>query len=149
MNHKHLLHLLRTDYTTIRCVFNDNGFDSKAYTYKAPLGVQEGDFVVVDSPSKGLTVVRVDGVDAAPRIDLEAKFTYKWIVSTIDRSHYDGTLRAEAEFTERLEEVEAVLQREQELQRFTDRLTSSERAMALYSAAATQYEESLRTLKGE
>ena len=65
MKHKHLLALLQSDYTTIEVTFDQNG---KRYTYKARLseGIQEGDAVVVDSPSQGLVVVQVVAVHKVP-----------------------------------------------------------------------------------
>lgn len=109
MKHRHLIALLQEGYTTIQVVFNDDVRGrSKPYTYKAPLsaGVEVGDRVVVDSPSKGLVVVEVVGTDKAPRIDLDADFTYKWIVQKVELKAYEEQLEREAKAMDALQEVD-------------------------------------------
>lgn len=106
MKHRHLIALLQEGYTTIQVVFNDDVRGrSKPYTYKAPLsaGVEVGDRVVVDSPSNGLVVVEVVGTDKAPRIDLDADFTYKWIVQKVELKAYEEQLEREAKAMDALQ----------------------------------------------
>lgn len=137
MNQKHLLALLQSGYTTIEVVFNDNGVKSKTYTYKARLedNIQVGDRVVVDSPSKGMTVVEVTAVHKTAKIDLDAPFTYKWIVQKIDRTTYDETQVKEAEFLETMMEVERVHQRELLLSKFKDHLPEGSEARKMFESA--------------
>lgn len=137
MNQKHLLALLQSGYTTIEVVFNDNGVKSKTYTYKARLedNIQVGDRVVVDSPSKGMTVVEVTAVHKTAKIDLDAPFTYKWIVQKIDRAAYDETQAKEAEFLETMMEVERVHQRELLLGKFKDHLPEGSEARKMFESA--------------
>lgn len=139
MQHKHLLALLQSGYTTIEVMFpvTDSSKLPKAYTYKARLedNIQKGDHVVVDSPSKGLTVVEVVNVHKTPNIDLDAPFTYKWIVQKINRAAYDDTLAKEAEFLETMMEVERVHQRELLLSKFKDHLPEGSEARKMFEAA--------------
>ena len=137
MNQKHLLALLQSGYTTIEVVFNDNGAKSKTYTYKARLedNIQVGDRVVVDSPSKGMTVVEVTAVHKTAKIDLDAPFTYKWIVQKIDSTAYDETQAKEAEFLETMMEVERVHQRELLLSKFKDHLPEGSEARKMFESA--------------
>lgn len=112
MKHKHLIALLQEGYTTIQVRFVSS---AKLYTYKAPLsaGVQAEDKVIVDSPTNGLTIVDVVSVDAHPRIDIDADFTYKWIVQRVDMAAYQRTIDLEAEALEMLEEAERRRQRDE------------------------------------
>ena len=136
MKHKHLLALLQSDYTTIEVTFDQNG---KRYTYKTRLseGIQEGDAVVVDSPSQGLVVVQVVAVHKVPKIDIDAPFTYKWIVQRVDRSSYDRTLEQEAKFADMMFEVERVRQRELLLQQFKENLPEGSAARSLFDSATS------------
>lgn len=63
--------------------------DTKTYTYKTVLDVQEGDKVVVDSPSSGMVIV--DVIEAVPAIEtnLDFGFQVKWIVSKVDVKNYE------------------------------------------------------------
>ena len=145
MNQKHLLALLQSGYTTIEVVFNDSMQDrlgsgrtnTKAYTYKARLDddIEVGDHVVVDSPSKGLTVVEVTAVHKTAKIDLDAPFTYKWIVQKVDRTRYDETKAKEDEFLETMMEVERVHERELLLAKFKDHLPEGSEARKLFENA--------------
>jgi len=153
MKHKHLLALLQTGFTTIETVFADesnymhhtrqvigSGASTplaKRYTYKALLSdnLQEGDCVVVDSPSRGLTLVTVVAVHSTPKIDLDAPFTYKWIVQKVDRSTYDDTMEKEATFMGAMLEVERVRQRETLLKDFTMHLPEGSEARTMFDNA--------------
>lgn len=145
MNQKHLLALLQSGYTTIEVLFNDSIRDnlgsgstkSKPYTYKARLddNIQVGDRVIVDSPSKGMTVVEVIAVHKTAKIDLDAPFTYKWIVQKVDRTRYDETVAKEEEFLETMMEVERVHQLEVLLGKFKDHLPEGSEARKLFESA--------------
>lgn len=148
INHNHILSLLQSGFTTIQVTFDLN-FDEKddpvlrarnrnnrvkSYTYKVleKDNVKVGDMVVVDSPSDGLCIVQVVGVDAKPRIELDAPFSYKWIVQKVDRSVYDDLLRQEERFREALVEVERVKQREAVMKSFQEVLPEGSEARKLF-----------------
>ena len=58
--------------------------------------VVEGDVLVVDAPSSGLTFVNVEKV-VEGEIDITADFNYKWAVDKVDQESYDEQLAKEAE----------------------------------------------------
>lgn len=150
MNQSHLLSLLQNGFTTIDVVFESNmqdGFgsvkaQSKTYTYKADLkdNIQVGDKVIVDSPSKGLHVVTVVGVDKTPRIDVSAPFTYKWIVQKVDTARYDEMLKKEEEFLEAMAEVERAHQRQLLLEKFKNHLPEGSEARLLFDKTTKTFE---------
>ena len=102
--------LLTTGYTTIVVNFPGSTGD---YTYKAMVdeGIQAGDAVVVNSPSKGLTVVTVKEVHAVPNIDVNANFRLQWIVQRVDTTKYKKRLEMEDRLSETLLNVEREKQR--------------------------------------
>lgn len=109
MKQRHLLSLLQEGYTTIQVEFEGS---QKTYTYKAMGEIKEDDQVIVDSPFTGYTVVKVVGVDAFPRIDLDKEWTYKWIVQKIDDTEYKEIQVREKDFNDAILAVERVRQRE-------------------------------------
>ncbi len=150
INHNHILSLLQTGFTTIAVSFEVN-MDSevdpvlrarnrntrvKEYTYKAleTDNIKVGDLVVVDSPSEGLTIVQVTRVDAKPRIELDAPFSYKWIVQKVDRTRYDDLLKQEEQFKDALVEVERTKQREQVMKDFKEVPPEGSEARKLFDA---------------
>lgn len=151
MNQKHLLSLLQNDFTTVDVVFESSMQDSfgravsqsKTYTYKANLkdDIQEGDKVVVDSPSKGLCVVTVVSVDKTPRIDVNAPFDYKWIIQKVDTSRYDEMLKKEGQFLEAMAEVERAHQRQLLLEKFQAHLPEGSEARLLFDKTAKTFQE--------
>lgn len=151
INHNHILSLLQTGFTTIGVVF-DLEFDARQdpvlrarnrnnqtqeYTYKAleTDQLKVGDFVVVDSPHEGLCITRVTRVDAKPKIDLNAPFSYKWIVQKIERERYDSLLAQEEAFKDALVEVERAKQREAVVKDFQERLPEGSEARKLFETA--------------
>ena len=70
----------------------------KKYSYKVrkDWNVADGDVLVVDAPSSGLTFVIVDKV-VEGEIDITAAFNYKWAVCKVDQESYDEQLAKEAE----------------------------------------------------
>lgn len=70
----------------------------KKYSYKVrkDWNVADGDVLVVDAPSSGLTFVIVDKV-VEGEIDITAAFNYKWAVDKVDQESYDEQLAKEAE----------------------------------------------------
>lgn len=151
INHNHILSLLQTGFTTITVSFDidltyeedlvqrarNRNKKEKGYTYKALISdnIKVGDLVVVDSPSNGLVIVTVTGVDLHPRIDLSAPFPYKWIVQKIDRARYDDLLHQEQEFNDALVEVERVKQRESVMKSFQEVLPEGSEARKLFETS--------------
>ena len=68
---------------------------TKTYTYKTMLDIQVDDFVVVDTPSNGFQVCQVREVLTPMEVDLEVKFSYKWIVQKVDTEQYDKSVALE------------------------------------------------------
>lgn len=73
----------------------------KHYTYlSTDESIVEGDNVIVDAPSTGMTVVVVTKVSRA--VDLKDHIDYKWVVQKVDASEHDERLaklkEAEEEF---------------------------------------------------
>ena len=58
------------------------------YTYKTFFDVQPEDYVVIDTPSKGLSVVQVQEVLSPAEVDFDVSYNYKWVVSQIDTEAY-------------------------------------------------------------
>lgn len=135
MKHRHLIALLQEGYTTIEVIFNEG--DTRTYTYKARLdaGVEVGSHVIVDSPSKGLVVVEVVAVHKVAKIDLDAPWTYKWIVQKVDRTQYDEQLAKEEQFGEAMLEIERVRQRDLLLDKFLGYMAEGTEARALFTEA--------------
>jgi hypothetical protein len=134
MNQRHLLSLLQEGYVTIAVRFmNNHGNDKavilpaagselkvkapvktneKTYTYKAKLGqVVVGDYVTVMAPGNVLKVCEVLEVHDEPELNLNAEYSYKWIVSLIDLQPYADTLQKERDFSKKVLRVERVHQR--------------------------------------
>lgn len=103
--------LLTEGYTTI--VVNFPG-STNPYTYKAMIDecIIDGDAVVVNSPSKGLTVVTVTEVHATPQIDINSNFVYQWIVQKVDTTKYKKRKELEDRLAESLLQMERQKQRE-------------------------------------
>ncbi len=103
--------LLTEGYTTI--VVNFPG-STNPYTYKAMIdeGIAASDSVVVNSPSKGLTVVTVTEVHVTPQIDINSNFVYQWIVQKVDTTKYKKRKELEDRLAESLLQTERQKQRE-------------------------------------
>lgn len=71
---------------------------AKKYSYKVQKdwNVADGDVLVVDAPSSGLTFVNVTKV-VEGEIDITADFNYKWAVGKVDLASYQEQLAKEAE----------------------------------------------------
>lgn len=126
MNHRHLITLLQENYTTVSVVFTGAETDSedlKRYTYKLPLGdyYEPGDFAVVMTPS-GLKLVQIVEIHVKPRIDLQAEYTYKWIVQKVDMSEYNARVEKEEAFLDILTDIERTHQRNILLEKFQEYL---------------------------
>ena len=77
------------------------------YSYKVPkdLKLQVGDIVVVPS-GDSIAFARVEIVDELPSLDFSKDVTYKWIISKIDFAQYNELVKAEAEFSRKMEAVQ-------------------------------------------
>ena len=69
------------DFTTISVQFPSS---STNYTYRVAEKINKGDYVVVDAPSTGFTVVHVVQVHIRAHWDMP----YKWISQKVDHSLY-------------------------------------------------------------
>ena len=68
----------------VECEFK-NG--RQLYTYKTLEEVEKGEFVVVDTPQNGLTVVKV--VEVLKAHEKKCNFAIKWVVQKVDMSRYE------------------------------------------------------------
>jgi hypothetical protein len=139
-NQRHLLNLLQENMTTCVVHFIDQPTREPGYTYKVHKDwkVEAGDHLVVDSPKSGLTVVKVQSVDKAPRIDTDASFTYKWALQKVDRAFYDRQVEKERLFLEQLAEVDVIHKREAMMEKATKALGEGTPARAAFDAAVQQ-----------
>lgn len=87
---------LFSQFYTIKVKFPNNygtDYSGKFYTYKVPIGVkvEVDDCVIVrvEGNSPEIKLVKVFEVDDGKDINLEAAFTYKWIVGTVDIATYE------------------------------------------------------------
>lgn len=95
MKINHMIALLQTGYTTIKVQLG--GPTGSLYTYKAPLGLIEGDQVVVEMPGGHMRVLDVVKVDETPQIDVDSDIDYKWVVQKVDKTQYNELLAKEEE----------------------------------------------------
>jgi len=109
MRIKNLIATLSTSLTTIGVQFKDHSGEGfgKVYTYKTDLQLEVGDEVIVDAPSTGLTVVKVARVDTLADINMNAPFTYKWVVGKVDVEAHAKRLEKEAELEKEFAAIQA------------------------------------------
>lgn len=99
MNINGLASLLFEDVKTIEVQFSG---EPKRYVYKTlDNSIVEGDSVVV-LPPKGLSIARVCKVHTVNKIDLNAPYSYKWIVSKVDTTQYNQLIEKEEAFEDSL-----------------------------------------------
>jgi hypothetical protein len=79
----------------------------RLYTYKVKLSdnAKVGDTAVV-MVARGLIMVSIVEVHDVPKIDLDAKFDYKWLVQIIDMAAYNSLLQKEENFKILLQNIE-------------------------------------------
>lgn len=135
MNNRHLMTLLQENYTTVEAIFTGDKDDAKSehfkrYTYKIPLnaGYKENDFAVVMAPL-GLNVVLIVKIHPKPKIDLDADFTYKWLIQRIDLAEYEKRKEKEEAFLEMLVDIERTHQRNILLNKFQECLDEESRVL--------------------
>ncbi|AWD90270.1 hypothetical protein [Dickeya phage Amaethon] len=73
------------------------------YTYLAhdSLALEVGDKVVVDTPKSGLVVTEVIATNVD--WDIDAAYTFKFIVQRVDTSHYDALIETVIEIRKEIE----------------------------------------------
>lgn len=138
MKHSQILLLLQNDFTTCQCEFAGS---SKTYTYKVKrdFDLQAGDWVVVESPSTGLTVVKVVEVHSEPAIDLDSGITYKWIVDKVDLQRYQSIREQEEKFFKTMQEIERVKQRDALLKNLREAYPEGSDARLLFDEAVQPF----------
>ncbi len=112
-----------------------NGDDNRqGYIYKVPKawGIKEDDFLVVNSPNSGLSVVKVLRADDVPDIDIDSNHDYKWAVCKVEMDEHFELVRREKQFGEQMLEVERVKQRENLVSSFRDSLPEGSEARRLF-----------------
>lgn len=107
MNPKHIVSLLQGAYTTVEVRFEPVG---KLYTYKTRLKLVKGDWVIV-VVNHVVKVVEVVNVHAAPRIDFDAPYDYKWIVQKVDFANYNKILEEEEGIKHHLDTLDRLQKR--------------------------------------
>lgn len=127
---QHNIHLLQKNFTTVDVVFEDEvsihelrnpntvHCSHSSYTYKADLDLQLqiGDFAIVHARDE-LKIVRVVDVHLEPKIDPNARFTYKWVVQKVDARAYLQRLDEEAQLKQILDRLDYVEHQQQLHQR--------------------------------
>ena len=96
MNEVNVLLADNEDFKFVEVVFAPYTGNS-TYTYKTVLDVQEDDFAVVDTPSKGFQVVQIRKLLSPFEVDFDVKFSYKWLVQKVDTSGYEQAVAKEKE----------------------------------------------------
>ena len=100
MNTNQMVNSLYENLNAVQVVFNSHRNEvGKEYTYKTFESLEIGDLCVVDSPSDGLVIVKVVGVDSSL---LEEDYKFKWVVAKIDLDSYNKLVENEAEAVETL-----------------------------------------------
>ena len=103
--------ILSDNCQTIEVRFKDHTGSAcgGSYTYKAPknLELKEGDEVVVNSPSTGAVVVVVTKVHETMSIDIDAPFSYTWIMHKVCHTTYDANMEKDNAVREKVEELQA------------------------------------------
>lgn len=84
-----MISLINGKFTTTQVLFDNGG---KRYTYKTDIPLEVGDQVVVEVRHE-LKIVRVVHVDETPRLDANAPWEYRWIVSKVDYEGYQKLLK--------------------------------------------------------
>lgn len=95
MNNSLLMPIVSDDVKMVAVVFlnDDTGDDMKQiYTYKCDISVNKGDLVIVEARAT-YKVARV--IDDNVPIDMDSKWTYRWIVQLIETSEHEDRLRVE------------------------------------------------------
>ncbi len=98
MSDINLLLAQNPDFKFVKCSFGPTS--NQLYTYKTLEAVEAGQFVVVDTPKRGMQVVEVVKVCKLHEIKLNPLIDYRWLVQVIDRAKYDDVVNRENEAQE-------------------------------------------------
>ena len=97
MNEVNVLLADNPNFKFVECVFYPFT-GSNTYTYKTlDPAIEEEDFVVVETPSKGFQVVQVRAIKSPLEVNLEEKFEFKWTVQRICTESYEKCKTVEGE----------------------------------------------------
>lgn len=116
MKNSHLASLLQEGFTTVKVMYGNipdlrEGTHTleKRYTFKTFLDLKPGDVVVVpdNAYNKNYSVAMVNSVDAAPDIDFDADFEYKWIIDKVNMEQYEKVLQTEEAQVKALQKMRA------------------------------------------
>lgn len=116
-----LVAMLQQNVHTVEVQFASNG---RSYTYKAhaEMALKEGDHVVVETPSTGLTLVQVVKVHDTVKINAGSDVTYKWILGKVDLAVYSGLIQRENEILAKIEELKERKKQEDALKNLVESL---------------------------
>jgi hypothetical protein len=104
MNNVDILLAANNDFKFIKVLF-DNTENARAYTYKSLEDIEEGDFVVVNSPG-GMKVVKVSEVVPATEYITESTYAIKWAVGKVDMDNYEACKEIEKQVTIKVNQAE-------------------------------------------
>lgn len=112
-------------------------YTGKKYIYKVPLDwdVQIDEKLVVPVNSGGKMIFRVATVarvDAAPEINPDANFAYRWAVCQVDFDEFECRRQREQDFNKAMLAVERTRKREELVNSFHDSLPEGSEARALF-----------------
>lgn len=97
-----------TAFKFVKVAFSDYPTNnSKLHTYKTTLEVEEGDSVIVNTPSEGFKVVKVHEVLDITEVEQNPGFSYKWVVDRINVKNYEKCVDAEKSMAK---EIRAAMQ---------------------------------------
>lgn len=121
------------DVVSVKVVFNTGATWGTEYTYKAlkSQGIAVGDFVIVDSPNGGPTMVKVTAVGTFEDLDAGAYQGYKWIVGKVDITDYTATTEKEAAFYQKVEELQRKAKAQKALEALAESLGGMDALKAL------------------
>ena len=103
MKKTHLVPHLVENVKTVAAVF---GKGTREYTYKTDLELEKEQLVIVEAGSS-FSIAQIVAIHDTPQIDINAKFEYKWVVSTLDsimEKHRDLKMR-EMKFVDSLADL--------------------------------------------
>lgn len=127
---------LLPDVVSVQVTFDKttvSGYQKTAYTYKTlkSQGIAVGDFVIVDSPIGGATMVKVTAVGTFEDLDAGAYQGYKWIVGKVDIADYTATTEKEAAFYQKVEELQRKAKAQKALEALAESLGGMDALKAL------------------
>ena len=97
----------------------------QTYSYKVPkdMKLEVGDIVVVPSRDH-IAFARVEVVDTMPSLDFSSGDVYKWVIQRVDFTAYNELIKAEAEFSRRMVEVQRMKKQQEMVRTMRDQFLS-------------------------